>query len=121
MQRVIRAFTGSCFFLVCYAPIPIIAGNMLLNNGLCALLMLIPILPVCFLLSYIPGHVGGRKQQAIVRTTVRGNDPDPDRGLRGEELVEEASAFPLRATVCAAACIAIVIAVCTASLTLCSR
>ncbi len=112
MQRVLRAFTGSCFFLVCYAPVPIIAGNMFLNNGLCALIILMLILPVCFLLSYVPGHVGGRKQQTVVRTTVRSSDPDPDRGLRSEDLPEEAAAFPLRAVVCALLCVGIVIAVC---------
>jgi len=113
MQKVIKAFSNACFFLVCYAQIPIIAGNMLLNDGLPALLIMAAMLPLCFLLALIPGRVElGRKAQQELPRASRSNDPDPDRSLRREELPMEQAALPLRAIACALTSAALAAGIC---------
>ena len=104
MRRVLNGLRNAAFFLLCYAQVPMLAGHFLLSDPLPLLLVQMALLPVSFLISLVPGHVGGgakKEKHEAVRQVRRGNDPDPDKGLRNEALPEEQRrAFPLRALVC---------------------
>lgn len=106
MRRLIGALKTACFFLLCYAAAPLMASQLLLGECRIGLLALTALLPIAFILSLLPGKIGGgqREEVQIVRTS-RGNDPDPDRGLRNEALpLPEKKSFPLRAFCCMLAC-----------------
>ncbi len=106
MQRALRTIWNACYFLLCFAQIPLIAGHFLMGDSLPALIMLAALLPLSFLISLVPGKVGGKKknnEETVVRRST-GGDPDPDRALRNEALpLPEKKAFPLRTAVCFAA------------------
>ena len=102
MRRLGRAFANAGFFLVCYAALPLLAGQMIMGNCYPPLIALLIILALSVLLSFLPGRIGGGRRDdvvSVVRST-HGSDPDPDRALRNEALpVEEKKSFPLRAFV----------------------
>lgn len=114
MRRLFRGVWNACYFLVCFAQIPLLAGHYLLGDSLTTMALLAAILPLSFIVSLLPGKVGGGarpSEQPVVQRT-RGGDPDPDRNLRNEALpLPQRRAFPLRAAVCllAAAGVAAVI------------
>jgi len=106
MQKALRTIWNACYFLLCFAQIPLIAGHFLMGDSLPALIMLAALLPLSFLISLVPGRIGGKKKsdEATVVRRTSGGDPDPDRALRNEALpLPEKKAFPLRAAVCFAA------------------
>ncbi len=109
MRRMFEALRNACFFLLCYAAVPLFAGQILLNECRAGLGILLLLIPVSFLLSLVPGKVGGRrKEEAPIIRQSRGSDPDPDRNLRNEELpMPERRSFPLRAVCCLIASIAV--------------
>ena len=102
MRRLGRAFANAGFFLVCYAALPLLAGQMIMGNCYPPLIALLIILALSVLLSFLPGRIGGGRRDdvvSVVRST-HGSDPDPDRALRNEALpAEEKKSFPLRAFV----------------------
>ncbi len=109
MRRLIGALKTACFILLCYAAAPLLLSQLLLQDCCIGLTALIALLPISFLLSLLPGKLGGgqREEVQVVRTS-RGNDPDPDRGLRNEALpLPEKRSFPLRAFCCMIACIGV--------------
>ena len=103
MRRALNGLKNAAFFLLCYAQIPLVAGHFLMNDCIPLLIVQAALLPVSFLISLLPGRVGGQqknKDDMVVRAS-RGNDPDPDRVLRNEALPEAPRrAFPLRVFVC---------------------
>ena len=103
MRKVLNALKNAAFFLLCFAQIPILIGHFLLGDSLPLLIMQAALLPVTFLLSLLPGKIGGKSKNndTMVVHTSRGGDPDPDKALRNEALpLPEKKAFPLRAVVC---------------------
>ena len=115
LRRLVRGVTTSAYFLLAFAQIPIFTGYFLMGDCLPAIIMLAALLPLSFLLSLLPGKVGGKKkkEEVIERTSRSGNDPDPDRDLRNEGMPVEDKrrSFPLRAVVCALVCLLIVITI----------
>lgn len=102
MQRLSRALMNAGFFLVCYAPIPLLAGQTIMGNCISPMLALPAILLLSVAISFVPGKVGGSRKSdaAVVKRSARGNDPDPDRALRSEALPDdERRSFPLRALI----------------------
>lgn len=89
------------FFFLCFAQIPLLVGQAVLESPFFGLLMLAVLLPLALVLALIPGKIGGKARKDVpVERTSRGNDPDPDRHLRSAALpLPERRAFPLRATV----------------------
>ena len=103
MRRVLNGLRNAAFFLLCYAQIPLLLGHFMLNDCLPLLIVQAALLPFSFLISLVPGKVGGgqKKEKHVVVRQARGSDPDPDRDLRNEALPEEGrKAFPLRALIC---------------------
>lgn len=102
MRRLGKALANAGYFLVCYAALPLLAGQLIMGDCLPPLIMLPVVLLLAVLLSFLPGKIGGGSKvevAAVVRTT-HGNDPNPDRALRNEALpAEERRSFPLRAFV----------------------
>ena len=102
MKRVLNGLRNAAFFLLCYAQIPLIAGYILMGDCVPLLMVQAALLPLSFLISLLPGKVGGKpkNQNVMVVRTSRGSDPDPDRALRNEALPEpQRRAFPLRVRV----------------------
>lgn len=102
MRRVLNALKNAGFFLLCYAQIPLLVGHFMLGDSIPLLMVQAALLPLSFLISLIPGKVGGgqKKKDVMIERTVRGNDPDPDRALRNEALpLPERRSFPLRALI----------------------
>lgn len=114
MRRVLRGLRNATFFLLCYAQIPLFIGYLMIGDGLPFLSIQALLLPISFLISLIPGSIGGGKQKTetvVVRQT-QGNDPNPDRALRNEALpLPEKRAFPLRALVMALAAVGVAVGV----------
>ncbi len=103
MRKLFSYLRNATFFLLCYAAVPLLAGEFLLDDCIPLLIMQAALLPITFLLALLPGKIGGgaRKSDTMVVRTSRGGDPDPDRALRNEALpMPEKKAFPLRAVVC---------------------
>lgn len=111
MKRVIRKLLEAVYFLLCFMPIPLLIGFALLEDGFALLIMTGCIVPLAYVVSLLPGHVGGSKKQADVPTAAqhRRGDPDPDRNLRRDthEDEEKRRVFPLRAVICAALFVAV--------------
>lgn len=105
MKRVVRKALEAVYFLLCFMPIPLLIGFALLDNGFALLAMTACVVPLAYVLSLLPGYVGGRRRHEDVTAVSqrRGGDPDPDRNLRRDthEDEEKRRAFPLRAAVCA--------------------
>ena len=59
MRRLLNGLRNAAFFLLCYAQVPMLAGHFLLSDPLPLLLVQMALLPVSFLISLVPGHVGG--------------------------------------------------------------
>lgn len=103
MKRVINGLKNAAFFLLCFAQIPLTVGYAVIEDCLPLLMVQAALLPISFLISLLPGKVGGKpkNQVTMVVRTSRGSDPDPDRALRNEALPEpQRRAFPLRALGC---------------------
>ena len=104
MKRILRKLLEAVYFLLCYMPVPLLVGFALLDNdGFAPLVMTACVVPVAYLVSLLPGYVGGRKKTAVVEVRAsRSGDPDPDRNLRRDthEDDEKSRVFPLRAVVC---------------------
>lgn len=114
MRRLLNSLKNAAFFLLCYAQIPLLAGYFLLNDCVPLLVIQAVLLPVSFLVSLVPGKIGGgrSKNNVMVERASHGSDPDPDRALRNEALpLPEKKAFPLRAFVCLLASLGVLIGV----------
>ncbi len=115
MRRVLRGLRNATFFLLCYAQIPLLAGYLMIGDGLPFLAVQALLLPLSFLISLLPGSIGGGKKKneaVVVRQQTQGNDPNPDRALRNEALpLPEKREFPLRALVMALAAVGVAVGV----------
>lgn len=104
MKRIVRNLLEAIYFLLCFAPIPLLAGYLLLSDGFFLLLVTVCEVPVAFLISLLPGRIGGKKktQEVFMERSSSGGDPDPDRNLRRDTHEDEKKSvsFPLRAVVC---------------------
>ncbi|MBO4298908.1 MAG: hypothetical protein J5998_08900, partial [Clostridia bacterium] len=105
MKRVLRKLLEALYFLLCYGPIPLIVGYAVADNGFPLLIVSAMMVPIAFLISLLPGYVGGaqKKQDVFVERTASHGDPDPDRSLRRdthEDVAKRRPRFPLRAFVC---------------------
>ena len=105
MKRVLRKLLEAAYFLLCFGPIPLIVGYAIAGDGYPLLIVSAAMVPVAFLVSLLPGRVGGKqkKQEVFRERTVSHGDPDPDRNLRRDTHEEEARrrvSLPLRAIVC---------------------
>lgn len=106
MKRIVRKLLEAVYFLLCFMPAPLLIGFALLGeDGFAPLVMTACVVPIAYVTSLLPGHVGGKKKAADAAVEVRASrsgDPDPDRNLRRDthEDEEKSRAFPLRATVC---------------------
>jgi len=106
VKRIVRKLLEAAFFLLCFGPIPLIVGFALTGDGFSLLTVSAAMVPAAFVISLLPGYVGGaqKKQEAFVERTASHGDPDPDRGLRRdthEDVAGRRVRFPLRAAVCA--------------------
>ena len=113
MKRVLNGLKNAAFFLLCYAQIPLTVGYIMMEDCLPLLMVQAALLPVSFLLSLLPGKVGGKpKNQVTMVVRSKGSDPDPDRVLRNEALPEpQRRAFPLRAVGCLIGAVGVLIGV----------
>ncbi len=113
MRRLVKVLANAGFFLLSFAQIPLMAGYWLLGDCAPAMGLMAALLPVAFLLSLVPGRIGGiRKTEAPVARASRGADPDPDRALRSEALpLPQRRTFPLRAFICLLVCMVVMAAV----------
>ena len=107
MKKVARKLLESLYFLLCFGPVPLIVGYAIAGEGFPLLIVSAAMVPVAFLISILPGHVGGREkpQEAFVERASSHGDPDPDRNLRRDTHEEESRRrvrFPLRAFACVA-------------------
>ena len=114
MKRILRKLLEAVYFLLCFMPAPLMIGFALLGeNGFAPLVMTACVVPVAYIVSLLPGYVGGRKAAEAVPEprASRSGDPDPDRNLRRDthEDEEKRRAFPLRAAVCFALFFAIAV------------
>ena len=105
MKRILRKLLEAVYFLLCFMPAPLLIGFALLGeDGFAPLVMTACVVPVAYIVSLLPGYVGGRKKpETVAEARVsRSGDPDPDRNLRRDthEDEEKSRAFPLRAAVC---------------------
>ena len=105
MKRIVRKLLEAAYFLLCFGPIPLIVGYAVARDGFPVLIVSALMVPVAFIVSLLPGRVGGRekKQDVFVERTAAHGDPDPDRNLRRDTHEEEARrrvSLPLRAVVC---------------------
>lgn len=108
MRRLLGAFKCACFFMLCYAAVPLVLAHILLGDCRIGIIALAALLPVSFLLSFIPGKLGGGVREEVIVRSSRGSDPDPDKGLRNEALpLPEKRSFPLRAVCCLIASIGV--------------
>lgn len=98
-----KLFEAVCF-LLCIAPVPVLAGYALMGGGTALFVMTALTVPAAYVISLLPGHVGGAKKQreAFVERASAHSDPDPDRNLRRDTHEDDAKSvsFPLRAAVC---------------------
>ena len=111
MKRVARKLLESLYFLLCFGPVPLIVGYAIAGEGFPLLIASAAMVPLAFLISILPGHVGGREkpQEAFHERSSTHGDPDPDRNLRRDTHEEESRRrvrFPLRAFACVALMIA---------------
>lgn len=106
MKRILRKLLEAVYFMLCFMPAPLMIGFALLGEeaGFAPLIMSACVVPVAYIVSLLPGYVGGRKKpETVAEARVsRSGDPDPDRNLRRDthEDEEKSRAFPLRAAVC---------------------
>ena len=104
MKRILRKLLEAVYFMLCFMPVPLMIGfGLMSEHGFAPLVMTACVVPIAYLVSLLPGYVGGRKKVIVPETHVsRSSDPDPDRNLRRDthEDDEKRRAFPLRATVC---------------------
>ncbi len=108
MRRLLGAFKYACFVMLCYAAVPLVLAHILLGDCCIGMIVLAALLPISFLLSFIPGKLGGGVREEVIVRSSRGSDPDPDKGLRNEALpLPEKRSFPLRAFCCLIACIGV--------------
>ena len=107
MKRILRKLLEALYFLLCFGPVPLLVGYAAAGDGFPLLLISAAAVPLAFILSILPGRVGGtpKKQAVFVERTVSHGDPDPDRNLRRDTHEEETRrrvSLPLRAIVCVA-------------------
>ena len=107
MKRILRKLLEAAYFLLCFGPIPLIVGYAIAGEGFPLLIASAAMVPAAFIISLLPGYVGGqaKKQEVFVERAARHGDPDPDRNLRRDTHEEETRRrirFPLRAFVCVA-------------------
>ena len=104
MKRIGRKLLEALYFLLCYGPIPLLIGYAVVNNGFPVLFVSALTVPVAFIISILPATVGGKKKETapIPQRVNSGGDPDPDRNLRRDVIVEDkrSVSLPLRALVC---------------------
>ena len=105
MKRIARKLLEAAYFLLCFGPVPLIVGYAVAGEGFPLLIASAAMVPVAFILSILPGHLGGKqkKQETFVERSSTHGDPDPDRNLRRDTHEEEARRsvrFPLRAFAC---------------------
>ena len=63
-RRLLHKLALALLFCLSYAPVALIGGWNLLGNLPAAFVLLALDLPIAFLLSLIPGHVGGKIRHA---------------------------------------------------------
>ncbi|MBR3503156.1 MAG: DUF4129 domain-containing protein [Clostridia bacterium] len=107
MKRIARKLLESLYFLLCFGPVPLIVGFAIAGDGYPLLIASAAAVPLAFLISILPGHVGGREkpQEAFMERSSSHGDPDPDRNLRRdthEDVGRRGIRFPLRAFACVA-------------------
>ena len=102
MKRIVKKLLEAIYFLLCFGPIPLVVGYALLGDGIPLLIVSAAMVPLAFLISLLPGYVGGKKKEEFRERSGSGNDPDPDRNLRRDTHEDERrfTRFPLRAVVC---------------------
>lgn len=105
MKKIARKLLEAAYFLLCFGPIPLLIGYAAAGEGFPPLIVSAVMVPLAFLISLLPGHIGGgvKKQEAFVERTISHGDPDPDRNLRRdthEDAAKTRVSLPLRAIVC---------------------
>ena len=105
MKRIVRKLLEAIYFLLCFGPIPLIVGYVVAGEGFQLLFVSAAMVPVAFLISLLPGHVGGgeKPREVFVERTASHGDPDPDRNLRRdthEDTAKRRVSLPLRAIAC---------------------
>ncbi|MBQ8954379.1 MAG: DUF4129 domain-containing protein [Clostridia bacterium] len=100
-----RKLLEAIYFLLCFGPIPLIVGYAFAGAGFPLLIMSAAMVPVAFIVSLLPGRVGGaqKKQEVFMERAASHGDPDPDRNLRRDTHEDEGrrrASLPLRAVVC---------------------
>lgn len=111
MKRIVRKLLEAVYFLLCFGPVPLIVGYAFVGEGFPLLAYSAATVPVAFLISLLPGRVGGKEKpkEVFVERTVSHGDPDPDRNLRRdthEDTARRRISLPLRAMACVALMIA---------------
>ena len=105
MRKIGRNLLEIVYFILCFAPAPLLAGYVLIDNGYPLLIASALTTPIAFLLSLLPGKLGAREAQGdvFVERRTSGGDPDPDRSLRRdthEAVAKGRRGFPLRLVLC---------------------
>ena len=107
MKKIGRNLLEALYFIMCFAPVPLLIGYALVGEGVKLLIAVVATLPLALVISLLPGRLGAREAQAdvFVERASSGGDPDPDRSLRRdthEAPVKGKKGFPLRLLVCVA-------------------
>ena len=105
MRKIGRNLLEAIYFMLCFAPAPLLAGFMLLGDGFPLLIASAVMVPLGLVLSLLPGRLGARAAQGdvFVERKSMGGDPDPDRSLRRdthEAVAKGRRGFPLRLILC---------------------
>ena len=103
MRKVLKKLLDAVYFVLCYAPVALLLGYLTEGDGFELLLYSLATIPAAFVISLLPGTLGGKKKQQDVFTERRtSSDPDPDRSLRRDTHEDDVRqiTFPLRAVIC---------------------
>ena len=68
MKRILRKLLEAVYFMLCFMPAPLMIGFALLGEeaGFAPLIMSACVVPVAYIVSLLPGYVGGRKKPETV-------------------------------------------------------
>lgn len=99
-RRLLHKLALALLFCLSYAPVALIGGWNLLGNLPAAFVLLALDLPIAFLLSLIPGHVGGKIRHAEpAQPVVHRFETESEQRFLAEDAQRRQK--PLRAPICA--------------------